>query len=68
MFEPDSLLRSRITSASSPAVHDWQEIKDLDFMVRKEDSNPDPRITNSKVFLAMPINQYLTNAKRDLRR
>jgi len=29
---------------------------------------PDPRITNSQVFLAAPINQYLTNAKRDLRR
>jgi hypothetical protein len=29
---------------------------------------PDPRIANSQVFLAMPINQYLTNAKHDLRR
>jgi hypothetical protein len=29
---------------------------------------PDPRITNSQIYLAMPINQYLTNAKCDLRR
>jgi len=33
MFEPDSLLRTHITSASNPAVHDWQEIKGIDFMV-----------------------------------
>jgi hypothetical protein len=38
----------------------------LIFGAAKRIRTPDPRITNPQVFLATLINQYLTNAKRDL--